>query len=173
MTNGIKAVMKKIYKTMISKVIREKIFELLQGDQLPTITSKAVSNEMEFDVVANKFWSWFNSGKYGVGIWEPETREFYKEFVSPVKDIIDIGGWIGPTVLIAYSYNPKKIYVVEADTVNYQILKMNVMKNYLQDKVELYNICISDETNNIVNFGYIDEKVKNTSTNAILTGGGG
>ncbi|GHT82359.1 hypothetical protein FACS1894137_01080 [Spirochaetia bacterium] len=99
--------------------------------------------------------------------WEPETFAFYKKYVSPMKEIIDIGGWIGPTVLIAYSYNPKRISVVEADPANYQILKTNCLKNYLNDKVELNNICIADETGKIVEFGYTDEEVLDTSTKGI------
>jgi FkbM family methyltransferase len=125
---------------------------------------KVVSNEMTFNVLSThfKFWGLFNAGK-----WEPETIAFYKKYVSPQKKIIDIGGWIGPTVLIAYSYNPKKISVVEADPANYQILKTNCLNNYLDDKVELNCICVSDKTGDIVSFGYNDENVKDTSTKGI------
>jgi FkbM family methyltransferase len=70
-------------------------------------------------------------------------------------------------MLIAYSYNPQKIYVVEADPSNYQILKQNTLNNYLDDKVKLFNICISDKDDEIVSFGYNDENIKNTSTKGI------
>jgi FkbM family methyltransferase len=127
-------------------------------------SGKAESNEMIFDVSdENKeFWQCFNNRT-----WEPETVKFYRKYVSPDKEVIDIGGWIGPTVLIAYSFNPKKISVVEGDPANYQILKMNCHRNILTDKVELYNICIYKESGTIMSFGYNDETVLDTSTKGI------
>jgi FkbM family methyltransferase len=125
---------------------------------------KVFSNEMEFEVVYNNYFFWrkFNSKK-----WEPETVAFYKNNILPYKEVIDIGGWIGPTVLIAYSFNPKKITVVEADPANYQILKRNCKANHLDDKVDMRCGCIADTTGKTVSFGYIDEINKDTSTKAI------
>jgi FkbM family methyltransferase len=119
---------------------------------------------MEFEVVyANYFfWRKFNSNK-----WEPETMTFYKNNILPDKEVIDIGGWTGPTVLMAYSFNPKKITVVEADPANYQILKRNCKINHLDDKVDMFCACIADTTGETVSFGYIDEINKDTTTKAI------
>lgn len=143
------------------KAFREKFWELL-GVRSWKSVSYAISNEMVFDVNRRSFWDRFNAG-----VWEPETHAFYKKYVNPAKEIIDIGGWIGPTMLIAYSYNPKKIHVVEADPANYQILKMNCRKNFLEDKVELHNLCISDKTGEIRSFGYTDESNSDTSTKSL------
>jgi len=99
--------------------------------------------------------------------WEQETIKFYKKYVSPDKEVVDIGGWIGHTMMIAYSFNPQKVYVVEADPINYQILKKNTLNNYLEDKVELFNICISDKNDEIVTFGYVDENIQGTSIKGI------
>jgi hypothetical protein len=162
---------KKIYRRVVPGFIRDKIRSVtsILSHPNPIIPrSKAISNGMEFDVTPSTFWSIFNSGR-----WEPETREFYKKYVSPLKAVVDIGGWIGPTALIAYSNNPLRIHVVEADPVNYQNLKANCIRNYLMDKIDLHNICISDKTDDIVKFGCIDENIKGTSTKAIGGGGGG
>jgi FkbM family methyltransferase len=110
--------------------------------------NKVFFNGMVFDVLPNPFWFYFNTQR-----WEPETIKFYREHISPTKEVIDIGGWIGPTVLMAYALNAKKIHVVEADPVNYQILKKNCYTNVLQDKVELHNLCISHQNDEIVSFG--------------------
>jgi len=125
---------------------------------------KVVANEMEFEVVSNNYrlWNRFNSEKL-----EPETFAFYRKYVSPEKEVIDIGGFIGTTAIIAYSLNAKKISIIEADPANFQLLKRNCMINYLNDKVELFNICISENSGDIVGFGFMDVNNKDTSTKSI------
>ena len=126
----------------------------------------AISNDMRFNVVPHIFWHKFNEC-----IWEFETFLFYGKYVSPDKDIVDIGAWHGPTMLLAYSHNPQKIYAVEADPANYQILKANMYKNYLQDKVKLFNVCISGEDDKIVSFGLHDENIQSSTTKGIGNSG--
>ncbi|MCL2749158.1 MAG: FkbM family methyltransferase, partial [Alphaproteobacteria bacterium] len=113
------------------------------------------------------FWALFSSGE-----WEPLTFEFYKKYVRPDKDVIDIGGWIGPTMLIAYSLNPRQIHMVEADPVNFQIMKMNCFKNYCQDKIQMQNICLSDKSGDIVEFGWTDASRLDSSTKSMNSKGG-
>jgi len=124
----------------------------------------AISNEMRFNVLPQRPECWDFWGHFNGGTWEPETFSFYKKYVQPNKDVIDIGGWIGPTMIIAYSFNPRNICVVEADPANYQILKHNCFANYMQDKVSLHNLCISDRSGDIVGFGYTDKSNSDTST---------
>jgi FkbM family methyltransferase len=124
-------------------------------------TRKVACNDMVFDVEPSEFWYNFDNGK-----WEPETYDFYKKYISPVKDVIDIGGWIGPTMLFAYSMNARKISVVEADPANFQILKKNCRQNHMEDRVELHNLCLSDRTGQIVMFGTKSKK-KGSSTKRI------
>ena len=116
----------------------------------------------------------FNSHFWGMlfssGSWEPETFDFYKKYTRPDKEIIDIGGWIGPTMLIAYSLNPKKIHMVEADPANFQILKSNCLRNNMQDKVELLHACLTNKTGDIIEFGSTPDRC--TSTKHINTPGG-
>ena len=153
-----------IYRIIIPKGVRKHLSEIKKRRRRKNIkdVDYAVSNEMRFNVIPNKFWNLFNNCE-----WEPETTNFYRKYVLPTKEIIDIGGWIGPTMMISYSYNPQKIHVVEADPANYQVLKQNIFNNYLNDKVELYNICIGNKSGEIVSFGYNDESIKDTSTKGI------
>lgn len=119
---------------------------------------------MIFDVDPSHFWQKFNDGE-----WEQETFAFYRERVSPQKDVIDIGGWIGPTMLLAYAFNARKVTVVEADPANFQRLKRTVRGNYMEDRVELLNLCLSGRTGDLVRFGAASKK-KGSSTKRIGVG---
>lgn len=127
-------------------------------------TGQAVVNDMNFDVDPSDFWQKFNDGE-----WERETFAFYREHVSPEKDVIDIGGWIGPTMLLAYAFNARKVTVVEADPANFQRLKRAVRANYLEDRIELLNLCLSHRSGDIVKFGAASKK-KGSSTKRIGVG---
>jgi FkbM family methyltransferase len=75
-------------------------------------------------------------------------------------------------MLIAYSLNPRKIHVIEADPGNFQAIKTNCIKNYLDDKVELLHTCVSDKTGDIIEFGWTDENRPDTSTKTMNSPGG-
>lgn len=122
---------------------------------------KAYFNGMCFNVNKNSFWYYFNSGR-----WEPQTKIFYKKYTCPTKEVIDIGGWMGPTALIAYAMNAKKISVVEADPTNFHILKNNCLRNYLEDKMTIHNLCISNKSGEVVSFG-CDSENKSSSMKRI------
>lgn len=81
--------------------------------------------------------------------------------------VIDIGGYIGPTLLYAQAHQPKKIVVVEADPENFRTLQKNLEMNNLPVPVELHNICISDKSGETVSFGPMDERLPHTATHGI------
>ncbi|MHA1575506.1 MAG: FkbM family methyltransferase [Alphaproteobacteria bacterium] len=108
----------------------------------------ALINGFKFDVNSHNFWSLFNNN-----LWEQDTIAFYKKYTRPDKNIIDCGVWFGPTVLIAHSFNAKKIYGVEADPSTYYQANKMINKNNISEKVELTNICLYDKSNEIVSFG--------------------
>ena len=37
--------------------------------------------------------------RVGSGLWEPQTFEVFERFLRPDRSYVDIGAWIGPTVL--------------------------------------------------------------------------
>ncbi|QQP86956.1 FkbM family methyltransferase [Entomomonas asaccharolytica] len=115
--------------------------------QTVTPCDEAVINGFKFNVNLDQFWDSFNKD------WELQTKRFFKKYTRPDKNIIDIGTWIGPTVLIGYANNPNKIYAVEADPLNFHTLKKNCYNNLLLDKVTLINNCVYFESNSIVSFG--------------------
>ena len=68
--------------------------------------------------------------------------KIYKYFINKNTNYYDLGAWIGPTILIAASLSPKKIYGFEPDLKAFKELKENVFlnKNKLKENlVKIYN----------------------------------
>lgn len=126
------------------------------------IPDKAFINGSTYNVEKNKFWIQFNDGS-----WEPDLRAFYAQNILNTKEIIDIGGWIGPSMLTAASLKPLKITVIEANPKVFEILKRNCNRNQLGNIVDVKNICLSDETGKKVTFGAMDSFLPHTAINGI------
>jgi len=78
------------------------------------------------------------------GLWEPHTYKVFERFLSAEHSYIDIGAWIGPTVLYGAQI-AKHTYAVEPDPVALQFLKTNLMFNQdLIDKITLFEGCIGE-----------------------------
>lgn len=104
-------------------------------------------NGFSFSVQAHVFWRSFNAD------WELATKALYNKYTVPNKSILDVGAWIGPTVLIGYANNAKHIYAIEADPVNAHILNINCRKNFIENRVTIINKCIYPKSNEILSFG--------------------
>lgn len=78
------------------------------------------------------------------GNWEPETFKALSKFLTPESIYLDIGAWIGPTVLYAAS-KCKEVICFEPDRVAYQMLLRNIHLNKLEN-VTAYNIALSDKS---------------------------
>ena len=103
---------------------------------------KITKNGHEFDVVGKcnrYFWTKFQSPD----LWEPETFKIFDRFLQKNDTMIDIGAWIGPTVLYA-SKLCNEIWAIEPDMKAYNELCDNVIKNGLRGKVKVSNVAISD-----------------------------
>lgn len=82
------------------------------------------------------FWNLVNSNT-----WEPNTFKIFKFFSNENKNIVDIGAWIGPTVLYAANlFN--KVYAIEPDRVAHRIL-YNIEKNKYENII-VFNGAIND-----------------------------
>jgi FkbM family methyltransferase len=62
-----------------------------------------------FGVRRHWFWPEFAQG------WEETTWRFYRRFVDPRRPVLDLGCWIGPTVLFATACGAPRIVAVEAN----------------------------------------------------------
>ena len=88
------------------------------------------------------FWQTVKDGK-----WENETKQFYIIISVLIKIIWNWELGMGVTCMMAYANNPRKIYGIEADVANYNIFKHNVYNNHLEDKIKMFNACLTDKAN--------------------------
>ncbi|MCK9458630.1 MAG: FkbM family methyltransferase [Proteobacteria bacterium] len=81
--------------------------------------------------------------------WEPITYQILNRYVNPNKDYIDIGAWIGPTILYAAQI-AKRSFAIEPDPVAYQKLLENVALNNFPITT---NCCAISDTNETLKLG--------------------
>jgi FkbM family methyltransferase len=90
--------------------------------------------------------------RYQAGVWEPDTQAVFRRFIDKQHSYIDIGAWIGPTLLQGCQL-ARRAYGIEPDPVAYAELAENIEDNPLiAGNVQLYNICITPVTGK-VSFG--------------------
>ncbi|MDH3278387.1 MAG: FkbM family methyltransferase [Nitrosopumilus sp.] len=101
-------------------------------------------NHSSFKVYsAEHLWFWKD---YQTGNWEPKTLHIFDTFLEKDHSYIDIGAWIGATVLYA-SNLAKHSYAIEPDPIAFSELKKNILLNKnLSLKITLFEICISDNS---------------------------
>ena len=110
---------------------------------------KISKNNIHFFVndLNDKFWHSF--GKNG---WENYTYIAFDVFLKKNRSYIDIGAWIGPTVLYGCQ-RAKCCYAIEPDPVAFKILQDNISLNpCLKNKITLFNGCLG-ETCGLVGLG--------------------
>jgi FkbM family methyltransferase len=96
--------------------------------ELDVSAARAIrKNGAEFRVAADdryrEFWDWFESPD-----WEPDTVAVFKRFLGPETNYLDLGAWIGPTVLLA-GPTVHRIVCVEPDPVAREALERNLELN--------------------------------------------
>ena len=86
-----------------------------------------------------KFWKGYvNEG------WEPGTFKIFDKFLDKNHSYIDIGSYIGPTVLYG-SQLAKHCFAIEPDPIAFQELKNNIeLNDHLKSQITLSKYCISD-----------------------------
>ena len=62
------------------------------------------------------------------GTWEPATFLVFDKFIDERHSYVDIGSWIGPTLLYG-ARNARAAYGVEPDLIAYSQLRRNVELN--------------------------------------------
>ena len=78
--------------------------------------------------------------------WEPQIFEVIDRFLERDNTYVDLGAWIGPTLLYAAQI-AKRAIGVEPDPIAFGELKKNVQLNDAEAaKVELVNVCIAPKT---------------------------
>ncbi|MFQ5439842.1 MAG: FkbM family methyltransferase [Nitrosopumilaceae archaeon] len=76
--------------------------------------------------------------------WEEQTFKIFNKFLDKNHSYIDIGAWIGSTVLYGCQL-AKHSYAIEPDPIAFKELRKNIrLNNNLNSKITLSNLCISD-----------------------------
>jgi FkbM family methyltransferase len=84
--------------------------------------------------------------------WEPDTRLAFLRFIDKEHSYVDVGSWIGATLLIGGPL-AKKAYGIEADPISYGFLKYNMERSLpFTANVEVFEIAITPVTGK-VSFG--------------------
>lgn len=121
---------------------------------------KVVKRDIIFNVCGEFSNSWFNTN-INNGKWEEDTFNIFDYYANNDKIYIDIGAWIGPTVL--YNANKyKKIYCFEPDPVALDRLSQNISVNDFNNIV-IIDKAISDK-NGYSKFGGNGELGNSMST---------
>ena len=86
----------------------------------------------------DEFWRAFERG-----VWEPETRATFQRFLDAEHSYIDVGAWIGPTLLIGCQF-AKRAYGLEPDPIAHAELVDNLVQNRpLTRNVEVFPWCLA------------------------------
>lgn len=88
------------------------------------------------------FWEQFANGS-----WEPNTFRVFDRFLNDRKNYVDIGAWIGPTVLYA-APRAKQVFAFEPDPVAFLALTQNLKLNKAENVV-VYPLAVSNAWKNI------------------------
>jgi len=91
--------------------------------QAREITKAGVTFRVVDDERYREFWDW-----YETDAWEPDTLAVFARFLRPGSHYLDLGAWIGPTVLLAAAI-AGSIVCVEPDPVAREQLERNLELN--------------------------------------------
>lgn len=103
------------------------------------ITREGISFEATDGGELHGYWPQVNAGK-----WEPHTYRIFKRFLNKHQSYVDIGAWIGPTVLFG-SQLAKHCYAIEPDPIALKMLYKHLRINGI-DNVTVSELAISDKT---------------------------
>lgn len=88
-----------------------------------------------------EFW-----GLYERNEWEENTFNIFDKYLDKNCAYLDIGGWIGPTVLYA-AHLSKEVHAFEPNNLAYKLLLDNVSVNEkLSEKISCHNFGVSSKT---------------------------
>lgn len=98
-----------------------------------------VRDDITYWVAPGHEWFW---PTFADGTWEPNTFKIFDRFLDKDKTFVDIGAWIGPTVLYA-AQRAKQVFAFEPDTVAYSSLCQNLDLNKVQNVIP-YTVAVTD-----------------------------
>ena len=95
---------------------------------------------VELVVVDHWFWPRFAQG------WEPDTQRIYQGAIKPGATVLDVGAWIGPTLLFALASGAEKIIAVEPNPDSFSMLQKIIELNPgIEQAITLVNLAVSSK----------------------------
>ena len=94
----------------------------------------------QFQVSQLPFWSNFDGG------WEPDTLKIFQKYLHHGRSFIDVGAFVGPTILYATVAGATKIDAIEADPFAFHQLELNC--DYNKESLpptNLHYLCIANK----------------------------
>lgn len=103
------------------------------------VPARLAGETFRCDPYHSKFWR-----KASAGTWEPKTFDVLKSHLSADRDYLDIGAWIGPTVLYG-ARHARHVWCFEPDPRAFRHLAWNIELNGLAN-VSALPVALSGET---------------------------
>jgi len=91
------------------------------------VSATLAGEEFRCDPYHSKFWR-----KAGAGSWEPGTFRVLSDHLDDAHDYLDIGAWIGPTVLFG-ARKARHVWCFEPDPTAFRALAWNIELNGLRN----------------------------------------
>lgn len=91
------------------------------------VETDLAGQEFRTDPYHSSFWR-----KASAGRWEPQTFEILSRHLAMGRDYLDIGAWIGPTVLFG-ARHARQVIALEPDPTAYRALAWNIELNGLEN----------------------------------------
>ena len=113
------------------------------------ITKKDVSFTVYMMTGDNDGWGFWNHVVSGV--WEPHTWEILHRFLSKDKTYVDIGAWVGPTVLFGAQLS-KRCVAFEPDPHAFAAIQTNLKLNPQITNAECHQLAIGN-SNGMISMG--------------------
>jgi FkbM family methyltransferase len=114
-----------------------------------------------FRVEPHWFWQQFASG------WEEDTFRVFQRYIKSDRPYVDVGAWVGPTIIYAAALGAPRIVAVEANPRTVEHLARTVSYNpRLFKTVHLVNRCVHAEAGTF-NFGNVDGSDSTSSASSL------
>lgn len=108
------------------------------------ISKNNVSFKVHVGERTKNFWK-----GYARNEWEPTTFSIFDRFIDKKHGYMDIGAWIGPTVLYGAS-KARETFAFEPDRQAYISLEKNISLNpHLQEKISTFNFGVSSKSGKV------------------------
>jgi len=113
-------------------------------------TFDIIIGQSKYSVPKHWFWPEFANN------WEPQTFSFFEKNLIKGSNYLDLGGWIGPTALIATELGANKVIIAEPNPINFiNLLKIQFGNQGFLDKWTILNVCVSN-LRGLVQIGPLD-----------------